>query len=166
MAYTARRSGSDRGGYDLMIAHPPCTYLSWAGTRHWNVDGRYKRRLDAINFFIKIAEAPIEKICIENPLGIMSQVYREADQVIHPYYFGEAEMKRTCLWLKNLPKLTYQLNNDMFAMATATAKPEPISIDKTEKAHKRYFTDSKIRDATQRSKTFVSIAQAMANQWG
>jgi hypothetical protein len=153
-------------GWDLMIAHPPCTYLTWAGTRHWNAPDRYKKRVEAIKFFVAFAEAPINRICIENPLGIMSQVYREPDQVIHPYYFGDAEMKRTCLWLKNLPNLVYQLKDDLFAVATATRKPEPTSIDNTPTHHKRYFTDSRIRDAGQRAKTFQGIAQAMAFQWG
>ncbi len=153
-------------GWGLMIAHPPCTYLTYAGTRHWNNKDRYKLRLEAINLFMVFVEAPIKRICIENPLGIMTQVYRPPDQTIHPYYFGEAEMKRTCLWLKNLPKLVYQLHDDMFATATAAKKPEPLSIDSTSGHHKRYFTDSKIRDPSIRSKTFQSIAEAMAEQWG
>ncbi len=153
-------------GWDMAIFHPPCTYLSWAGTRHWNNDGRYKLRLEAIDFFMAFVEAPIEKICIENPLGIMSQVYRPPDQTIHPYYFGDADMKRTCLWLKNLPTLTYHLQDDLFGQRTAVDKPEPISIDNTATKQKRYFTDSKIRDGEIRSRTFLSIANAMAKQWG
>lgn len=153
-------------GWDMMIAHPPCTYLSYAGTRHWNVEGRYKLRLAAIDFFMEFVEAPIERICIENSFGIMEQVYRPSDQEIHPYYYGDSELKRTCLWLKNLDKLTYQLKDDMFALATATTKPEPLSIDSTPKHHKRYFTDSKIRDSFLRAKTFSGIAKAMAEQWG
>lgn len=153
-------------GWDLMIAHPPCTYLSWAGTRHWDNPGRYKKRVKAIIFFIALAEAPIEKLCIENPLGIMSQVYKPPDQTIHPYYFGNGDMKRTCLWLKNLPTLTYQLQDDLFGKRTAVDKPEPISIDNTLTKHKRYFTDAKIRDVGVRSKTFQGIAEAMADQWG
>ena len=153
-------------GWDMMIAHPPCTYLSYAGTRHWNNNGRYKLRLEAINFFMAFVEAPIKKVCIENPLGIMGQIYRPHDQVIHPYYFGDAEMKRTCLWLYNLPLLTFQLHNDLFGERTAADKPQPISIDNTPTAHKRYFTDSKIRDAKTRAKSFQGIADAMAEQWG
>jgi site-specific DNA-cytosine methylase len=153
-------------GWDLMIAHPDCTYLSYAGTRHWNNDGRYKLRLEAINFFMKFVNAPIDKICIENPFGIMEQVYRPSDQEIHPYFFGEPELKRTCLWLKNLPRLNYQLKDDLFALKTATNKPEPLSIDATPAHHKRYFTDSKIRDTFLRARTFQGIANAMANQWG
>ncbi len=153
-------------GWDLMIAHPPCTYLSYAGTRFWNTTGRYKLRLEALNFFMAFVEAPISKICIENPVGIMSQVYAPPDQTIHPYYFGDSEMKRTCLWLKGLPPLIYQLRDDMFGETIAVEKPEPISIDATPNHHKRYFTDSKIRNKAQRSKTFPGIANAMAEQWG
>ncbi len=152
--------------WDMMIAHPPCTYLSWAGTRHWNNDGRFINRIHAINFFMEFVFSSIEKVCIENPLGIMSQVFRPPDQTLHPYYFGDSDMKRTCLWLKNLPPLEYQLTDNLFGYRTAADKPEPISIDATPKHQKRYFTDSKIRDVDLRSKTFTSIANAMAEQWG
>ena len=153
-------------GWDMMIAHPPCTYLTYAGTRFWNEPQRYKKRLTAIIFFMEFVDARIERICIENPFGIMEQIYRPSDQEIHPYYWGDSNLKRTCLWLKNLPKLTYQLQDDLFSLATACTKPEPLSIDSTPKHHKRYFTDSKIRDSFLRAKTFDGIANAMADQWG
>jgi len=101
-------------GWDLMIAHPPCTYLTVTANK-WLKDqpplksgalvGKERRdaRLDAIDFFMKIANAPIDKIAIENPIGCMSTVWRKADQLIHPYYFGDEHRKATCLWLKNLP---------------------------------------------------------------
>jgi len=149
--------------WDMMIAHPPCTYLSYVGTRHWNNEGRYKLRLRAINFFMKFVEAPIEKICIENPLGIMSQVYRPPDQTIHPYYFGDDARKRTCLWLKNLPPLVYQLNDDLFGGRTATDIPEPVYHLKT--SGKAIHWTEAVKGERKRSKTFPSIAEAMANQW-
>ena len=153
-------------GWDLMIAHPPCTYLTYAGTRHWNTQGRWKLRLDAINFFMVFVNAPIEHTCLENPFGIMEQIYRPSDQEIHPYFFGDEALKRTCLWLKNLPLLKYQLENGLFEYRTSTDKPEPLSVDSTPNHHKRYFTDSKIRRPDLRSKTFPGIARAMATQWG
>ena len=112
--------------------------------------------------------APIEKVCIENPVGFVNSAYRKADQIIHPYYFGDPHKKRTCLWLKNLPKLQYKLEDDLFGKRTATNEPEPIFIDKSGKA--RYFTDAIVGFGNnankQRSVTFRGIAQAMADQWG
>ncbi|HEX7906252.1 MAG TPA: hypothetical protein VF487_20400 [Chitinophagaceae bacterium] len=157
-------------GWDLMIAHPPCTYLSYAATKYWNQPGRARKRIKALEFFLNLWEAPINKICLENPIGVADAVITKHSQIIHPYYFGDSDMKRTCLWLKGLPKLEYVLQDDLFSMATATEKPEPIYVDKSGK--KRYFTDTiggyhgEGNSFKKRSKTFPGIANAMAMQWG
>lgn len=152
-------------GWDMMIAHPPCTYLSFAGTKYWNESDRMYKRLNALEFFAKLIDAPINHICIENPMGIADSVIRKHDQIIHPYFFGDDSMKRTCLWLKNLPKLIHNKDNSLFNdfEKTHCEKPKPIYIEKTGKV--RYFTEAK-HSGHIRSKTFSGIAQAMANQWG
>jgi hypothetical protein len=158
------------GNYDLMIAHPPCTYLSYAGVAHWNSPGRLQKRLKALEFFAALWESPIEMICLENPKGCASPTITKYSQEIQPYYFGDAHLKTTWLWLKNLPLLTYSLRNNLFEAATATERPEPIYVDYTGK--KRYFTDAIAGthgggiSSVRRSKTFHGIAEAMANQWG
>ena len=98
--------------WDLIIAHPPCTYLTTTGNRWFNVEKygekaiqRTKDREDAVNFFMALANADCDKICIENPVGIMSTRWRKPDQIIQPYQFGDPFEKRTCLWLKGLPNL-------------------------------------------------------------
>lgn len=143
-------------GWDLMIAHPPCTYLSYAAARYWNTPGRAEKRETAMRFFMNLANASIKKICIENPVGYPSKAFRKYDQIINPFQFGHPERKRTCLWLKNLPLL----------IPTKIVEPEkPHSIDKTT-GHKRYFTDGTHRNPKNRSLTFQGIADAMAEQWG
>lgn len=150
--------------WDLMIAHPPCTYLSYVGTRHWNKPGRKELREEAMNFFMQFINAPIEKICVENPVGYPIKAYRKYDQIIQPYYFGDRQLKRTCLWLKNLPKLSYQKYDDMFGKRTITDYPEPLGYLKTT-GKPIQWTEYKHGSKT-RSKTFPGIAQAMAEQWG
>lgn len=161
----------DIGRWDLMIAHPPCTYLTSAGTRHYSlrmnkaeeVIERMKKREAAIVFFMECVGAPIDRIAIENPLGRMNSVYRHADQIVHPYYFAKDEndaanyeKKRTCLWLKNLPPLTYN----------APKPPAPRGYDTKGRAiYWEGFVNGKER-ATVRSRTFPGIAAAMAEQWG
>jgi hypothetical protein len=151
-------------GWDLMIAHPPCTYLSYAGTHVWNQPGRLEKRLDALNFFAKLWTAPIEKICIENPKGCASPTITKYSQEIQPYYFGDRHYKTTWLWLKNLPLLQYRLQDELFGIRTATDKPKPIYIDNTVRAKKRHFTDANHGGGV-RSKTFPGISRAMAEQW-
>lgn len=150
------------GKYDLMIAHPPCTYLSYVGNRHWNKPGRAELRQEAMDFFMQLVNAPIQHICVENPLGEPSRAYRKYDQMIHPYYFGDPYSKRTCLWLKNLPQLKYDKDN--------VIKPEPLYKLKTNGKSINWVEGISGMSATERqkarSKTFQGIANAMAEQWG
>lgn len=162
-------------GWDLMIAHPPCTYLSNAGRAHWNKPGRAEKRQDAADFFMALMDAPIPLVCVENPVGHMNMIYRKPDQIIHPYYFGDRELKKTCLWLRGLPKLYYQAQDDLFGKRTMTDYPEP-NLTQTRKpsknfkggeVKKRYFTDKfSGAGSLKRAKTFPGIALAMAEQWG
>jgi hypothetical protein len=168
-------------GWDMMIAHPPCTYLTVTANK-WLKDqpkrdsgklvGQERRdaRTEAIEFFMALWNAPIQRIAIENPIGCMSSVFRKADQIIHPYYFGDPATKATCLWLKNLPKLQWQKHNDLFNHST-TVEPE-FYTTKTGKKYPAWsmIETAKIKDldmrSEARSKTFPGIADAMVNQWG
>ena len=150
-------------GWDLMIAHPPCTYLSYVGNRHWNKPGRAEKRASAYKFFMSLVNAPINKICVENPIGLPNTIYRKPDQIIHPYYFGESVQKRTCLWLKGLPKLIYA--------DTIVEKPKPLYICQGNKCKGKaigWVEGIKgVKDRSKaRSKSFSGIANAMAEQWG
>ena len=157
-------------GWDLMIAHPPCTYLSYAATSSWNNDGRLLLRLEALDFFAKLWLLPIEKICIENPMGCASPTIAKYSQIIQPYFFGDTESKRTCLWLKNLPKLKHQKKKNMFEESTHV-KPKIYGYYKKGKKKgmpiygNNYLQFSEDRGKI-RSKTFPGIAKAMAEQWG
>lgn len=151
--------------WDLMIAHPPCTYLSNAGARHLYKGGilneeRYKKGLDAKDFFMLFYNSKIEKVCIENP--IPSKIYKlpEYTQVIQPYYFGEPFQKRTCLWLKGLPKLWYRKQDDLFGQKTMTDEAQSTKISGN------WFNKGGADRQKNRAKTFSSIAVAMAEQWG
>lgn len=160
--------------WDLIIAHPPCTYLTVSGNAWFNVERygekarkRYKDRYAAIVFFMQMALANAEKVAVENPIGVMNTAYRQPDQIIQPYMFGHPVGKSTCLWLKGLPKL------------------EPTEVVEPERIHSKgksggysgaawYVKDEngKIlswkdpRTARERSKTYTGIAKAMAEQWG
>lgn len=152
-------------GWDLMIAHPPCTYLSYVGNRHWNAPGRAVLREQAMQFFMTMVHAPIPRICIENPLGYPGKAYRKHDQIINPYYFGDPFKKRTCLWLKNLPHLWYWNEPDSMFAVTGVAKPEPLyNLSTTGKPVN--WVEAGTRSAKERSRTFPGIANAMADQWG
>jgi hypothetical protein len=155
------------GKWDLLIAHPPCTYLTVTGNRWFDVvkygDKARKRiaaREDAAAFFIAFANAPIEKIAVENPIGYMSTHYKKPTQIVHPYMFGDPERKATCLWLKGIEPLC----------PTNIVKPNVISY-KNGKGTDSYWHISTIglpaeKRAKMRSKTFPGIAKAMAEQWG
>jgi len=154
------------GNWDLMIGHPPCTYLSYAGTSSWNKPGRIKLRFEALEFFRLLWEAPIDRICLENPKGCASPVIAKYSQEIQPYYFGNRDYKTTWLWLRGLPLLKHFKESDLFEEITHTLKPEPYAYNSSGKALYRtdYYGPSDDR-ARLRSKTFPGIAQAMAEQW-
>ena len=155
--------------WDLMIAHPPCTYISYAGTSSWNKDGRIWKRLEALQFFAKLWMAPINKICIENPKSCASPTIAKYTQQIQPFYFGDSEYKTTWLWLKNLSPLHHLEEDTLFDKKTHSKKPEPYFIDNTPRQKKRYFTESFSPTSDrgyQRSITFQGIADAMAATWG
>lgn len=159
--------------WDLLIAHPPCTYLSNVATRSFSlkctpadkVCARWKLRGEAAVFFMRLILAPVEKIAVENPVGFMNTAYRKADQIIEPYMFSDGEddkenfvTKRTCLWLKNLPKLEPTYHGH---------KPDNAAIFGVMSSGKaRIWEDSFTRSGKIRSKTFPGIARAMAEQWG
>jgi hypothetical protein len=155
-------------GWDMMIAFPPCTHLAVSGAKHFEQKKKDGRQQEGIDFFMKMINAPIPKIAVENPIGIMSKLYRKPDQIIHPYYFGDPYTKSTCLWLKNLPKLQHQEKPDLFSQdITHTSKGEFfefISKKGVKKKQPMWYYKA-IADGKARSKTFPGIAKAMATQW-
>ena len=140
--------------WQLAVFHPPCTHLSVSGAR-WFTEGKkpIKLREDALDFVQKLMDAPIDHICIENPVSVISSHIRQADQTINPYQFGHTEYKKTCLWLKNLPLLK-ETNN---VLRETQQLPDNIT--------KRiwYLGSGK---GHERSKFYTGIASAMAEQWG
>jgi len=158
-------------GWDLMIGHPPCTYLSYAGVGHWNSPGRLFKRLEALKFFAHLWEAPVEKICLENPKSVASPVIAKYTQEIQPFYFGDKVHKPTWLWLKNLPPLIHHEEDNLFGSRTHTDFPEPEYLQHSgiQKGRKRYQIDAMCggkNRAKNRSRFFPGIANAMAEQWG
>lgn len=138
---------ADTQQWDMMLGFPPCTDLCVSGARHFpakRADGRQQR---SIGFFLALAGMPIERIAIENPIGIMSTHYRRPDQIIQPWQYGHGETKATCLWLKGLPKLT------------------PTNIVEGREARIHRMPPSPDR-GKERSRTYQGIADAMAAQWG
>lgn len=131
--------------FDLMIAHPPCTHLAVSGARWMKEKGRLVD--DALDFVRSLMAANIERICIENPISIISSRIRKPDQIIQPWQFGHGETKATCLWLKNLPSL----------------KPTDIVEGREGRVWKMAPSETRWKD---RSRTFEGIAKAMAEQWG
>lgn len=159
--------------WDMILAFPPRTYLTNAGTRHfsrrvnpeWKVAKREALRREAFYFFMQFVRAPCARIAIENPVGYVNSHYRKPDQILHPYYFGDPVKKRTCLWLKGLPKLKH---------TDVLPEPEPefISQGPLTKGKKigwcegiRNTTGGQKGRAKARSKTFPGIAAAMSTQW-
>jgi hypothetical protein len=132
-------------GWDLMIAHPPCTHLAVSGAR-WFKD-KVTEQAEALDFVRLLMNAPIERIAIENPVSIISSKIRKPDQIIQPWQFGHGETKATCLWLKNLPKLT----------------PTNIVEGRDNRIHRMPPSPDRWK---LRSTTYAGIAQAMAEQWG
>jgi site-specific DNA-cytosine methylase len=159
-------------GWDLMIAHPPCTYLSVSGARHlYNKDKspnleRYKNQAEALYFVRKLMDTDIQRIAIENPISVISSHIRKPDQIIQPYWFGDSASKSTCLWLKNLPKLqpTNIVSKGEFKewVDKKSGKVKRQALWYYE-ALQQSKTPQERR--TLRSKTFIGIAKAMANQW-
>ena len=155
----------------MIIAHPPCTYFANAGLHYLKTKPERQDQLNKMfDFIIKIWTENSQFIAIENPTGWLNTNWMKPTQIIQPYYFGDRELKTTCLWLKNLPPLNYRYANDLFGQKTATEKPLPngYCIRKTGKyagsKYNYYFRQGK--SAKQRSKTFPGIAKAMAEQWG
>lgn len=159
-------------GWDMMIAHPPCTFLAVSGARWlYNKDGskneeRWRNQAEALDFVQRLMDAPINKIAIENPISVISSQIRKPDQIVHPWMFGDKASKSTCFWLKNLPLLepTNIVEKGEFV--------DFISKKGVKKKQPKWYFDalSKAKTAeerrTLRSKTFMGIANAMADQWG
>lgn len=159
--------------WDLLIAHPPCTYLSVSGARwfyhpedghlptserrpHPKYPNRRKDQQDAIEFFMLFANCSIPKIAIENPIGVISSKWRKPDQIIEPWQFGDEASKKTCLWLKGLPKLTH----------TNVVGKGKMQVTKSGKVLPEWYSNASKADRGKiRSKTFQGIADAMAEQW-
>jgi hypothetical protein len=141
--------------WDMMLAFPPCTHLAVSGARWFKEKQADGRQQQGIDFFMALVNAPIAKIAIENPVGIMSTHYRKPDQIIQPWQFGDEFQKTTCLWLKNLPLLKY---------TNIVGKGEFITYSSGRKMPKWYA--EKYGDGKSRSITFQGIADAMADQWG
>jgi hypothetical protein len=131
--------------WDLMIAHPPCTYLASSGARWWK--DRQQEQQAAIEFVQRLMDAPIKHIAIENPIGKLSTAIRKPEQIIQPWQFGHGETKATCLWLKNLPPLI----------------PTDIVEERQARIHRMPENKNRWKE---RSRTYQGIANAMAEQWG
>ncbi len=131
--------------WDLLIAHPPCTYLAVSGARWFKA--KLKEQAEALEFVQMLMDAPIPRICIENPVSVISSRIRKPDQIIQPWMFGHGEVKATCLWLKNLPLL----------------KPTNIVEGRTARVHREPPSPDRWKN---RSRTLPGIAAAMAEQWG
>jgi site-specific DNA-cytosine methylase len=153
--------------WDLIIAFPPCTFLTVTGNRWFNIERygekaikRHADRKEAIDFFMMFANAKCDKVAIENPVGVMSSEWRKPNQIINPYQFGDAFEKKTCLWLKGLPELEY----------TNVVEPPKRTEFKSGKTMPAWYAEAwklpKEERAKLRSKTFPGIAKAMAEQWG
>lgn len=153
--------------WDMIIAFPPCTYLTTTGNRWFNIEKygekaikRHEDRKKAIRFFMGIINANCDRIIIENPVGIMSTQFRKPDQIINPYNFGDPFEKKTCLWIKGVRKLEH----------TNNVQPPPRVEYASGKTMPKWYADAwklpKKERAKVRSKTFPGIANAMADQWG
>ena len=159
-------------GWDLMIAHPPCTYLSVSGAKHlYNKDGspneeRYNNQREALLFVKKLMDANIPSIAIENPISVISSKLCKPDQIVQPYWFGDPASKSTCLWLKNLPKLEPTNMVDKGEFKEWIGKNGKIK--KQPMWYYEALTKAKTTEERRglRSKTFQGIADAMAEQWG
>lgn len=165
--------------WDLLIAHPPCTYLTVSGNAYFNIEKygdkareRYRLREEAADFFMSFINANCQRIAVENPIGYMNTHYRKPDQIVQPYWFGHPFTKSTCLWLKNLPKLT---PTDLLEKPESGWKNQLFDANghyggyggswgKNPNGTWRRYGDPEV--AKERSKTFPGFAEAMAAQWG
>ena len=145
--------------FDLIIAHPPCTHLASSGAAHFAKKRADGRQQAAIDFFMLFANWDAEKIAIENPIGIMSKIWRKPDQIIHPFHFGHPVSKATCLWLKNLPPLVP--TNIVEPQWHTCANGIRHSLWDYEISCMKHSLRGKMR-----SKTFQNIADAFVSQWG
>ena len=150
--------------WDMMIAFPPCTHLAVSGAAWFDEKIKDGRQKQGIDFFMKMVDAPINKIAIENPVGIMSSKYNPPTQIIQPYYFGDEFQKTTCLWLKGLHPLRHYPQDDLFNKKTWVDRGEMVTYASGVVMPKWYAELS--GKGKERSKTFPGIAKAMANQWG
>lgn len=161
--------------FDLVIAHPPCTYLTVTGNKWFKPEyrdrfpNREKDREDAVKFFMAFTSLKhIPMVAIENPIGIMSRIFRKPDQIIHPFMFGDPASKSTCLWLKGLPKLI-QSHYDAPLFNMAVDRGEFVNYKSGKRCAKWYSEAASLSSKDRsnvRSKTFPGIAKAMAEQWG
>lgn len=153
--------------FDLGIFHPPCTHLAVSGAVHFAkklLDGRQK---EGIDFFLRLTQCKIGRTAIENPVGIMSRIYKKPTQIIQPYYFGDEAQKTTCLWLKNLPKLKYTNivgKGEMYQSSNGKKMPLWCAFPRDGDGKSLGWASKEIKAL--RSKTFQGIANAMAEQWG
>ena len=159
------------GEWDLIIAHPPCTYLTVTGNRWFNVERygakaieREREREEGAEFFMRFVNAKCDHIAIENPVGCMSTRYRKPNQIIQPYWFGDRAQKKTCLWLKGLPNLepTNMVDAGEFINGMSVGASAYYAVD--ENGKRLSWSDPRTTKA--RSKTFWGVAHAMAEQWG
>lgn len=159
-------------GWDLMVCHPPCTYLTVAGVRwlyhpddkqlptelrrpHPNYPTRRQDQEEGLEFVRTLMAAPISRIALENPISVISTRIRKPEQIVQPWMFGHQQSKQTCLWLKNLPKL----------VETENVYEEMMLLDKKDRDRVHYMSPGPER-WKERSRTFTGIAEAMADQWG
>jgi hypothetical protein len=142
-------------GWDAVIAFPPCTHLAVSGARWFAEKRAAGLQQEAAAFFMRFVNADCPRVAIENPVGVMSTLYRKPDQVIQPYQFGHTETKATCLWLRGLPRLRSTLN----------VVDEMMQLPVAERNRIHYLPPTADRAAL-RSKTYTGIARAMADQWG
>jgi site-specific DNA-cytosine methylase len=147
-------------GWDLMIAHPPCTHLAVSGARHFAKKREDGRQQQGIDFFMKVVSTKIPMVAVENPIGIMSSIYRKPDQIVQPYEYGHKTTKATCLWLKGLPLLK----------PTNIVEKGEFVVFPSGKRMSKWYADSAKHSPKERerirNKTFQGIADAMADQWG
>jgi site-specific DNA-cytosine methylase len=147
-------------GWDLIIAHPPCTHLAVSGARHFEKKRADGRQQQGIDFFMRVANIDVPKLAVENPIGIMSTLYRKPEQIIQPYEYGHGTTKATCLWLKGLPLLK---------PTNIVDKGEVVTFASGKRMSKWFYESSQLPTKERermRNKTFQGIADAMADQWG